>query len=134
MLLFLSTYFILLIHFSLCFYDNVNFTINVNVISLSFYGIIFHCWSTPISTQLALHNHFIIVSSDGDGVLSPHTDTIMIPLLTDYVTAIQKPVRNVFYSHSHYHLGAFENEHYNNCLVYFYCKLYFVFHLPNSFN
>ena len=36
-----------------------------------------------ISTQLALHNHFIIVSSDGDGVLSPHTDTIIIPLLTD---------------------------------------------------
>lgn len=88
--LLLSTYFILLLHFSLCFYDNVNFTINVNVISQVFYGIIFHCWSTPISTQLALHNHFIIVSSDGDGVLSPHTDTIMIPLLTDYVTAIQK--------------------------------------------
>ena len=56
-----------------------------------------------ISTQLALHNHLIIVSSDGDGVLSPHTDTIIKPLLTDYHT--KNLLAMVFYSQ---YLAPFE--------------------------
>ena len=56
-----------------------------------------------ISTQLALYKQFIIVSSDGADVLSPHTDTIIKPLLTHYMShPCKKLVSNHSFTHTFY--------------------------------